>query len=53
LSTIAEYIIATSTPTQPGKVVMSRADFDSSWDRAHWYRRGVDHVLLSLVQHVK
>lgn len=38
------YIIATSTPTTPGKVVMTGADFDYATDRSLWCARGVDHV---------
>ena len=46
------YIIATSTPTRPGRVVMTGADLNYSLDRDHWYRRGVDHVDFRNVQRV-
>ncbi len=46
------YIIATSTPTTPGEVVMTGADFDYATDRSHWYARGVDHVEFRDVQRV-
>jgi hypothetical protein len=46
------YIIATSTPTTPGVVVMTGADFDYATDRSHWYRRGVDHVAFRDVQRI-
>ena len=44
----AEYVIATITPTRPGKVLATGADFDYSLDRSGWYRRGNDHVDLSI-----
>ena len=50
--TTAEYIIATSTPTQAGTVVISGADFDYSLDRDHWYRRGVERVDFHIAQRV-
>ena len=50
--TTAEYIIATSTPTQAGKVVITGADFDYPLDRSHWYRRGVEGVDFHIAQRV-
>jgi hypothetical protein len=50
--TTAEYIIATSTPSRAGRVVMTGADLDYALDRAHWFRRGVEHVDFRIVQRV-
>lgn len=47
-----EHIIATVTPTRPGEVAMTRAEFSYSLDTSHWLRRGTDAVALDVVQRV-
>lgn len=44
-----EYIVATVTPRTTGRVVLTGADFNYSMDRAHWWRRGVDHIDMHIV----
>jgi hypothetical protein len=45
----ADYLIATITPTTPGRVVITAMDFNYAMGRADWFRRGVDHLGMHVV----
>jgi hypothetical protein len=43
-----QYMVATVTPTRPGRVDITSADFTYRTGRQDWLRRGTDHAGLSV-----